>query len=314
MLGNLSQTIVKVPTFFHLLAKLSSKEFKNTRYREPPLIDTFSQLKKINHKKYHRYFKLNEHFKETAPYKDLNYNNNKRYISPVTKLPIRSFHQFLFSEYDDFNPKLKRNISQEQIISNSKFNPINLSNNINNDNNIKIENNRYNISNEINKEDNKHQDKNEEQLNNKENNNEIDNKEVNNDEENNEQNNDVDDEQKKIEKYLQKLRKIKPNNLKELREYLDIKYMDDSKKNINVLPKIRRMNKSLSQDDLFKQTIDKKIESLTTIKPEIRNSIYERAKNIMLKRDYDLLHKVYANHKKFHFKHKKNNENNNFKN
>ena len=25
--------------------------------------------------------------------------------------------------------------------------------------------------------------------------------------------------------------------------------------------------------------------------------------------DYDLLHKVYANHKKFHFKHKKNNEN-----
>ena len=295
MLGNLSQTIVQVPTFFHLLAKLSSKEFKKTRYREPPLIDTFSQLKKINYGRNHRYFRINEHFKETAPYKDLNYNNNKRFISPVTKLPKRSLNEFLFSEYEeDIEPRLRRNISQEQILPNC--NSINICLNDNN-NNINIENNRY-------KEENNFQSKNEEQKNNKENNNEY----INNDEKKDKESQEIEDEHTKIKKYLEKLKKIKPKNLKELRDYLDIKFEDESKKNVNVLPKIRRVNKSISQDDLFKQTINNKIASLTTIKPEIRNSIYKRAKNIMLKRDYDLLHKIYSNHKNYHFKFKNDND------
>ena len=91
MLGNLSQTVVKVPNFFNLLTKLSGPEFSKTRYREPPLIDTFSQLKRVNSQINKRYFRLNDHFKESAPYKYLNYNNNKRYISPISKIPLRNF-------------------------------------------------------------------------------------------------------------------------------------------------------------------------------------------------------------------------------
>ena len=89
------------------------------------------------------------------------------------------------------------------------------------------------------------------------------------------------------------LRDRKPNNLKELKEYLDIKYMDETKK--NELPRIKRIHKSMSQDDLFKKTIDRKIQSLTVINPNVKNSLYRRKKNMILKRDYDLLQKIYAN-------------------
>ena len=346
MLGNLSQTVVKVPNFFHLLTKLSSPEFTKTRYREPPLIDTFSQLKRINSQINKRYFRLNDHFKENTPYKYLNYNNNKRYISPISKLPLRNFQTIFFSEYEFLNQTLKKNKSQAQLIQKSKNISINSTNNIskdylnktnpnsinnNNINNIKIENNRYNSLNPVNSEENKISDINENINDNRSenkikaiNNNEINeenkndenksnenNYNINNNENTNNENNiddnnigekNIDDEQRKIEKYMQKLRDRKPNNIEELKEFLDIKFMEEAKKTKTVLPRIRPFNKSISQDDLFKKTIDKKIESLTVIRPEVKNSLYMRKKNIVLKRDYDLLQKIYTNHKNFPFR------------
>ena len=341
MLGNLSQTVVKVPNFFNLLTKLSGPEFSKTRYREPPLIDTFSQLKRVNSQINKRYFRLNDHFKESAPYKYLNYNNNKRYISPISKLPLRNFQSIFFSEYEFINNSLKKNNSQAQLIPKSKNISINSSNNISKDNtnrtspndinnnkiNIKIENNRYDLLNPVNPEENKISDINENIINNnidenkKEevNNNEINEENKNDENRNNENNldnnindntnnevnineNNIDDEQKKVDKYMQKLRDKKPNNIEELKEFLDIKFMDETKKTKTILPKIRRFNKSISQDDLFKRTIDKKIESLTVIRPEVKNSIYTRKKNIILKRDYDLLQKIYNNHKNLPFR------------
>ena len=114
---------------------------------------------------------------------------------------------------------------------------------------------------------------------------------------------------------MKKLRDYKPKNIEELKQYLDIKYMEETNNNNNILPRIRGIHKSISQDDLFKKTIKKKIESLTMIRPEVKNSIYRRQKNIVLKRDYDLIHKIYANHTNspFYFKNNLNTNNKNTK-
>lgn len=288
MYGNLSQTIVKLPKFFHISSYLSSCESSKTRYREPPLLDTFSQIKKINSYLKKRYFRLNDHFKENAPYKDLNFNNNKRYISPLTKIkPINSFSNYFIPENLH---EMKRNNSQIQVMpmnSNTLISNNSLSKDMANTNNINIiENNRYTLlSNTINVEDkNNLSSINESQMNNNKNNGEID--ESNNNLDNNE---DI-----KFKIYKKKLMEKKPKNLKELKEFLEFNFMDTSKK--FSLPKIRSIHKSMSQDDLFKKSLDKKIESLTLIKPEFKNLLYKR-NNIILKKDYDLLHKLYSKNK-----------------
>lgn len=305
MLGNLSQTIVKVPYYFHLLSKLSSHEFSKTRYREPPLLDTFSQLKKINSGLNKRYFRLNDHFKENAPYKDLNYNNNKRFIAPVFKLPKRTFQSFLYSDYDDYERNIKKNKSQVQINNNS----LNCSGEIliNTNKDINIMNNRYN--NNLNAEEKKIilESKKDENIN-ECNKNEEKNYDPKNINDNNNKKEGEENEEKEIKKYLDKLKDKKPKNLKELKEFLDIRYMEEKKE--NKLPKIRCYNRSISQVDLYKKAIDKKIESLTMVKPEIKNSIYKRKKNMVLKRDYNLIQKIYVNHKNYPFRLKHRIENN----
>ena len=287
MYGNLSQTIVKLPKFFHISSYLSLCESSKTRYREPPLLDTFSQIKKINSYLKRRYFRLNDHFKENAPYKDLNFNNNKRYISPLTKIkPRKIFNNYFIAENSN---RFRKSNSQTQIMPknpNTLISNNNSSKDMINTNNINIlENNRYSLlSNTINIEDkNNLSSINESQMNNNKNNDEI-----------NESNANLDNnEDIRFKIYKKKLIEKKPKNLKELKDYLDFNYMDNKKFS---LPKIRSIHKSISQDDLFKKSLDKKIESLTLIKPGIKNFLYKR-NNIILKKDYDLLHKLYIKNK-----------------
>ena len=290
MYGNLSQTIVKLPKFFHISSYLSSCETSKTRYREPPLLDTFSQIKKINSYLKRRYFRLNDHFKENAPYKDLNFNNNKRFISPLTKIkPIKNFNNYFIAENGDNKLKYLRNNSQLQIMpmnSNTLISNNNSSKDMINTNNINaLENNRYSLlSKSINIEDkNNLSSINESQMNYNKNNDEIDESKTNL-----ENNEDI-----RFKIYKKKLMEKKPKNLKELKEFLGFNYMDTKKFS---LPKIRSIHKSISQDDLFKKSLDKKIESLTLIKPGVKNLLYRR-NNIILKKDYDLLHKLYSKNK-----------------
>ena len=153
MLGNLSQTIVEVPNSFIFFKNISSKEFSKIRYRAPPLLDTFSQIKRLNSPPNKRYFRFKDHFKKNSLYNDLNYNNDKRYRSPIFKLPIKTFQNFFFSENEYFNKNLKKNNNQNQInknIKNDSFNPNN--NNSKDENthnainkNNSIENKSYNL-------------------------------------------------------------------------------------------------------------------------------------------------------------------------
>ena len=71
-----------------------------------------------------------------------------------------------------------------------------------------------------------------------------------------------------------------------------MKYTDETKK-INFLPKITRRINSISQDDLFKQTLNYKLASLRLIKPQVKEGIFKRRKNLIMKRDYDLIKRIY---------------------
>ena len=122
MLGNLSQPIVIIPNSFKFLSKIPQKDLSKTRYRNTPLLDTFSQLKRLNSPINRRYFRFKDHFNGNSPYKDLNYNNEKRITSSMTKLSMITSQHSFFSNFKYINKKLKKNKSQTEIISNKNNN------------------------------------------------------------------------------------------------------------------------------------------------------------------------------------------------
>lgn len=316
MYGNLSRTIVNVPKSFHLSAHITSSTLNEFKYKEPAIYDTFSYLKKINSNPNNRYFRVSEHFKENSPYKDLNFNNNKRYISPLTDLKHTiSLNYLLFGRNNDINKKkFRKSISQEQLLS--RTNSMNLSKVTYKENSK--ENNETHSSQIINfmnnsiKENNNDkqqmdliEEKNElskinEVLPIEENTKEIDNNSINDDKK---PKNSEEEEKIRKENYIKKLLENRPKNYKEINNFLDIKFTDETKKK-QILPKIGRVPNSISQDDLFKKTMTLKLASLSMIRPEVKEGLFKRKKNMILKRDYDLIRRIYNVRKKlpFHLK------------
>ena len=302
MYGNLSKTIVTVPKSFHLSAHITSSTLAENRYKEPTINDTFSHLNKIKSRTKNRYFRLSEHFKENSPYKDLNFNNNKRYISPVLSLkPFGSLDNFLFGKKGNINKKIRKSISQAQLLS--RTNSMNLSKvtnkEISKDDSHSSKNINIHIRNiSIKKINNKFQPQVEpiEEKNNLSKINELlpleDSKNINLNDEEIKSKNSEEEEKAAKEKYLKKLNENKPHNLEDLKKFLEMKYTDVTKP-LNYLPKIGRSPNSISQDDLFKKTLTMKLNSLSMIKPEVKKALFKRKKNMILKRDYDMIRIMY---------------------
>ena len=305
MYGNLSKTIVSVPNAFHLSAHLTGLTVPENKYKIQTINDTFSYLNNIKYRPNNRYFRLSEHFKENSPYRDLNFNNNRRYISPLVIRPSISLNKLLFPKNSNNNLRIKKSISQDQLISNT--NTLNLSKTLSKE--ITKENNidNYNYSNQfVNIMDNTTK----ENINNNSKNNISEEKnsltkinEYNNIEQNSINNNTIheethsknseEEEKTRQENYFKKLEENKPHNLSQLKKFLEMKYTDETKK-INFLPKIRGgVPDSISQDDLFKQTLNSKLASLRMIKPKVKEGIFKRKKNMIMKRDYDLIKRIY---------------------
>ena len=305
MYGNLSKTIVSVPNAFHLSAHLIGITVPENKYKIQTINDTFSYLNNIKYRPNNRYFRLSEHFKENSPYRDLNFNNNRRYISPLVIRPSISLNKLLFPKNSNNNLRIKKSISQDQLISNT--NTLNLSKTLSKE--ITKENNidNYNYSNQfVNIMDNTTK----ENINNNSKNNISEEKnsltkinEYNNIEQNSINNNTINEETRsknseeeektRQENYFKKLEENKPHNLSQLKKFLEMKYTDETKK-INFLPKIRGgVPDSISQDDLFKQTLNTKLASLRMIKPKVKEGIFKRKKNMIMKRDYDLIKRIY---------------------
>lgn len=300
MYGNLSKTIVSVPKSFHLSSHITNNSFGEKKYKEPMIYDTFSYLKKINIRHKNRYFRLSEHFKENSPYTDLNFNNNKRYISPIAELkPSMSLNFFLFGNNAGINKKIRKSISSLNLSKttnkeNTKDNFIETHSSQNMNNSIKGSTNQFKQGEFDLIEEKKDLSKINEVLPVDENtkNNNID-EEIKSKYED-------EDEKENLQKYIKKLIKNRPHNLKELKNYLNIKYADETKPN-NILPKIGKVPNSISQDDLFKKTINLKLASLTMIRPEVKEGIFKRKKNMILKRDFDMIRKIYNVRKKLPF-------------
>lgn len=305
MYGNLSKTIVSVPNAFHLSAHLIGITVPENKYKIQTINDTFSYLNNIKYRPNNRYFRLSEHFKENSPYRDLNFNNNRRYISPLVIRPSISLNKLLFPKNSNNNLRIKKSISQDQLISNT--NTLNLSKTLSKE--ITKENNidNYNYSNQfVNIMDNTTK----ENINNNSKSNISEEKnsltkinEYNNIEQNSINNNTIqeeihsknseEEEKTRQENYFKKLEENKPHNLSQLKKFLEMKYTDETKK-INFLPKIRGgVPDSISQDDLFKQTLNSKLASLRMIKPKVKEGIFKRKKNMIMKRDYDLIKRIY---------------------
>ena len=302
MYGNLSKTIVSVPNAFNISAHLTGLTLYDNKYKYQTINDTFSYLNKIKLRANNGYFKLSEHFKENSPYMDLNFNNNRRYISPLVTKPSINLNDLLFPKNINNNQKIRKSISQSQLISKasslnvSKIMDKEITKEANADNNVHpiiniIDNTtKDNINNkqEINLSETKNTlTKINEFLpieENTKNNNTIN--------EENYSKNSEEEEKSRQENYFKKLEENKPHNLAQLKKFLEIKYIDDSKK-INFLPKIRRVTESISQDDLFKQTLISKLASLRMIKPKVKEGIFKRKKNMIMKRDYDLIKRIY---------------------
>ena len=305
MYGNLSKTIVSVPNAFHLSAHLIGITVPENKYKIQTINDTFSYLNNIKYRPNNRYFRLSEHFKENSPYRDLNFNNNRRYISPLVIRPSISLNKLLFPKNSNNNLRIKKSISQDQLISNT--NTLNLSKTLSKE--ITKENNidNYNYSNQfVNIMDNTTK----ENINNNSKSNISEEKnsltkinEYNNVEQNSINNNTIqeeirsknseEEEKTRQENYFKKLEENKPHNLSQLKKFLEMKYTDETKK-INFLPKIRGgVPDSISQDDLFKQTLNSKLASLRMIKPKVKEGIFKRKKNMIMKRDYDLIKRIY---------------------
>ena len=305
MYGNLSKTIVSVPNAFHLSAHLIGITVPENKYKIQTINDTFSYLNNIKYRPNNRYFRLSEHFKENSPYRDLNFNNNRRYISPLVIRPSISLNKLLFPKNSNNNLRIKKSISQDQLISNT--NTLNLSKTLSKE--ITKENNidNYNYSNQfVNIMDNTTK----ENINNNSKSNISEEKnsltkinEYNNIEQNSINNNTINEETRsknseeeektRQENYFKKLEENKPHNLSQLKKFLEMKYTDETKK-INFLPKIRGgVPDSISQDDLFKQTLNSKLASLRMIKPKVKEGIFKRKKNMIMKRDYDLIKRIY---------------------
>ena len=302
MYGNLSKTIVSVPNAFNISAHLTGLTLYDNKYKHQTINGTFSYLNKIKLRANNGYFKLSEYFKENSPYMDLNFNNNRRYISPLVTKPSINLNDLLFPKNINNNQKIRKSVSQSQLISKasslnvSKIMDKEITKEANADNNVHpiiniIDNTtKDNINNkqEINLSETKNTlTKINEFLpieENTKNNNTIN--------EENYSKNSEEEEKSRQENYFKKLEENKPHNLAQLKKFLEIKYIDDSKK-INFLPKIRRVTESISQDDLFKQTLISKLASLRMIKPKVKEGIFKRKKNMIMKRDYDLIKRIY---------------------
>lgn len=305
MYGNLSKTIVSVPNAFHLSAHLIGITVPENKYKIQTINDTFSYLNNIKYRSNNRYFRLSEHFKENSPYKDLNFNNNRRYISPLVIRPSISLNKLLFPKKLNINKRIKKSISQDQLISNT--NTLNLSKTLNkeitkenNYDNFNHSNQFVNIMDNITKENLNNNSKN--NLSEEKNSltkinefNTLEQHSINNNtihEETNSKNSE-EEEKTRQENYFKKLEENKPHNLSQLKKFLEMKYTDETKK-INFLPKIRGgVPDSISQDDLFKQTLNSKLASLRMIKPKVKEGIFKRKKNMIMKRDYDLIKRIY---------------------
>ena len=130
MLGNLSKSLIKAPHYFNI--NVDSEPNQYTKIAQENLLDTYSNLRRINSRNSTRYFKERDFVKKNLKI-DLNYNNNfrKEIIPSVRTKPCMSFEEFMFGNNTNTTSK---SVTKQSLYKTNKTNKTNITNLTNNTN------------------------------------------------------------------------------------------------------------------------------------------------------------------------------------
>ena len=291
MFGNLSKNLVKVPNYFN--ANVDSEPNQYTKIAQEKLLDTYSNVRKINTRSPNtRYFRERDFVKRNLKL-DLNYNNNiRKEINPKVRTKhLMSFEEFMFG--DLFARNNISNITKQNLNKTIDSNISNYTNGTNRTNksylkknidprinqNIYIKNNYLNyIENSLISKDNIKEFKGEvnDNVNNiieKINNNSYNFKEFEN-------------------KYA-KNKKNNGNRIESLREYINKDTVVEAPIKLK-LPKIHLK----SQDTLYREAMDEKINSLSILSPKIKEQLKTKNRNFATEKDYYRYINSYSTYKR----------------
>lgn len=266
MLGNLSKVLIKAPSFFN--NSIKNNNIKSLeKIPEENIVDPFYQInyiKKRGNSLNHIYFKEKEFWKKSFRL-DMNFNNNKR-ISPKMNITLKKLKKL---EYDRvLNNNYRKNINDDYI---QKKNIFNLSSKNSRRRTPKESNNTFNTY------------KNIIFLNQNNNINEQNISSITNSDKN--------------ELFLD----IEKNDIKRNTSMFINRYNNDEKYNINedydkeqkneknIFPKIKKAFKS--QESLFQDNLDKKLDSLILLKPKIKEQYKLISRRMVGQRDFFLFQK-----------------------
>lgn len=271
MFGNLSKNLVKAPDYFNNIQTINSKPYKIIKTNKPLLIDTYSNFTKtsnnvINTRRSFRYFRERDYLRKNLCL-DLNYNNNvRKEINPKVKTnPTITFEELIYGNKSNTSSSTVRTKTINEI-----FSPISTN---------KRENFRNYMSNTLISKDSI--------------------KEFN-DTISSRMNNLIDkiNNTNSLNYYYNKRTKkfIKENFDKDLlkRKINDGQYFMSPEKF-----KFSNCNNSLkSLDSIFKDTMDSKLSSLSSISPKTKEELKTKNRNYVSKNEYYRYQNLWGNNDK----------------
>ena len=283
MLGNLSKTLIKAPHYFN--NNVDTEPTQYSKISKENLLDTYSNLRKLKTRNNAlRYFKEKDFIKRNLRL-DLNYNNNfRKEITPhVRTKHCISFEEFIFGNSNN-NSKI---ITKESFLKANKINTANKMKTTNKSNTAKSfdsKKNSFSVKGD------KYQDFLDKNLINK---------------------NKIEEYNIQIKTNIDNLiRKINDNslNIKQIRNKFDKKgknRIENLKEYINrntvveapVKLKFPEINIK-SNDTLYMEAMDQKINSLSMIKPKIKEQLKSKNRVFVSEKDYYRYNNSYAMYKK----------------
>ena len=128
MFGNLSKHLIKAPHYFN--NNIDTEPNQYSKLSDEYLLDTFSNLRKLNTRSNNsRYFKERDFVKKNFKL-DLNYNNNfRKEITPQVKTkPCISFEEFISGKSNICSRNNSTIVTKQSLYKTNKSNKLNITN------------------------------------------------------------------------------------------------------------------------------------------------------------------------------------------
>ena len=282
MFGNLSKSLIKAPHYFNNIVDMEQNQL--SKISRNNLLDTYSNIRKVNSRNSnYRYFKERDFLKKNLIL-DLNYNNNfRKELTPhVRTKQCISFEEFIFGNSNINTNNNTRNITKQSLYK---------TNITNGENDTKRSNLNKSVEPKISPISTNRKFKNflEEKLISKESIEEF------NDQVNININNLIDrinQNTLKLNSFDNKFGKSGKNRIDNLKEYIN--------RNTVVEPPVKLKFPDIdikSQDTLYRETMDKKMNSLSMISPKIKEQLKTKNRVFASGKDFYRYNNSYSMYK-----------------